>query len=289
VHATFTEFGDAGKRWRMLESGLWAVVEPAYFEQGNYLTFDIPAAPSDPAPCVGGPCGEDQRHGLGPQRAGNMLAIEALKRSSRLRANVELMAVQLHALRDAMAVARVLNRTLIVPLFECLCDRSELTDVIPSCLYPGAPRSMAFPFKCSTSFLLDTHKLQMLSAPMQFGMRKEKFGGAETPPLPIRGHSFLKDPRTSPDIKRSSSRVSLPRGSTNVQVLQTLQPFAASRVLHLTNAAGSFGGWETERQQAFLFNTLMEYFIYGSSWCCSSRNKDEGRTYPKMPPTLRIP
>ena len=86
---------------------------------------------------AGGPCGEDQRHGLGPQRAGNMLAIEALKRSSRLRANVELMAVQLHALRDAMAVARVLNRTLIVPLFECLCDRSELTDVIPSCLYPG--------------------------------------------------------------------------------------------------------------------------------------------------------
>eukprot|EP00967_Tisochrysis_lutea_P136494 scaffold243552_cov32-Tisochrysis_lutea.AAC.3 len=61
VHATFTEFGDAGKRWRMLESGLWAVVEPAYFEQGNYLTFDIPAAPSDPAPCVGTSCVERSR------------------------------------------------------------------------------------------------------------------------------------------------------------------------------------------------------------------------------------
>jgi hypothetical protein len=53
VHATFTEYGDAGKRWRMLESGLWAVVEPAYFTQGNFLTFDLPAPPPDPSPCDG--------------------------------------------------------------------------------------------------------------------------------------------------------------------------------------------------------------------------------------------
>jgi hypothetical protein len=53
VHATFTEYGDAGKRWRMLEAGLWAVVEPEYFSQGNFLTFELPAPPPDPAPCDG--------------------------------------------------------------------------------------------------------------------------------------------------------------------------------------------------------------------------------------------
>jgi len=83
----------------------------------------------------------------------------------------------------------------------------------------GAPRSMRLPFKCSTGFILDTHKLQMLSAPTLFGMRKEKFGGAVTPPLPIRGHSFLHDPRTAVEIKQSVTSVVLPRGSTNVQVL----------------------------------------------------------------------
>ena len=31
----------------------------------------------------------------------------------------------------------------------------------------GAPRSMSLPFKCSAGFVLDTHKLQMLSAPAQ--------------------------------------------------------------------------------------------------------------------------
>jgi hypothetical protein len=59
-------------------------------------------------------------------------------------------------------------------------------------------------------------------------------------------------------------------------------------VLRLSDAAGSFGGWETELQQAFLFRTLMEYFIHGPSWCCSSRNKDEGRAYAKAPPPLRM-
>ena len=36
---------------------------------------------------------------------------------------------QVHALRDALAIARVLNRSLILPHFDCLCDRSELTEV----------------------------------------------------------------------------------------------------------------------------------------------------------------
>ena len=48
-------------------------------------------------------------------------------------------AAQLHALRDAAAIAYVLNRTLVLPHFDCLCDRSELVDYIPFCVFPGAP------------------------------------------------------------------------------------------------------------------------------------------------------
>ena len=58
---------------------------------------------------------------------------------SRLRLNVELMRRQLHALRDAAAIAFALNRTLVLPHFDCVCDRSELVDYIPSCVFPGAP------------------------------------------------------------------------------------------------------------------------------------------------------
>ena len=44
--------------------------------------------------------------------------------------------LQVHALRDALALAFLLNRTLVLPHFDCLCDRSELVDYIPWCVYP---------------------------------------------------------------------------------------------------------------------------------------------------------
>ena len=78
----------------------------------------------------------------------------------RLRANHELMSRQTHALRDALAMARVLNRTLILPHFDCLCDRSEDVAIVPSCVYHGAPPRLRMPFKCSQHFVADTHKLQ---------------------------------------------------------------------------------------------------------------------------------
>ena len=78
------------------------------------------------------------------KRGGDVPAEEALHRSSRLRANVDLMRRQVpnhlpltpnpkpspspspdpspspvHALRDALAIARVLNRTLVLPHFDC--------------------------------------------------------------------------------------------------------------------------------------------------------------------------
>ena len=54
------------------------------------------------------PCGgEDPKHGLPPKPVGvEIMWQEGLKRSVRLRANVELMSRQVHALRDALAIAR---------------------------------------------------------------------------------------------------------------------------------------------------------------------------------------
>ena len=111
------------------------------------------------------------------------------------------------------------------------------------------------PFKCSTHFVTDTHKLQLMATePTRFGMQPHKFNGAFTQPLPLRTHSFLSDSRTDPAIKSSivnvhigdgsgsssggsgtgdsdngggtgrvssGNRLILPRGATNVQVQST--------------------------------------------------------------------
>ena len=81
----------------------------------------------------------------------------------------------------------------------------------------------------------------------------------------------------------------LPKGATNKVVLQQLAPWQGTRVLRLSTAEGAFRGWESEPQQARLFQTMMEYFLYRGAWCCSSRNNgnEDGRVYPDIPPPLR--
>ena len=221
VHATFTEFGDAGKRWRFMEAGLWGALPQTFFSEGHYLTFEPPVPPDDPAPCAKGegvyvhggapprPCGgEDPSHTLPrPKRWGDVPGDEGLTRSLRLRQNLELMRRQLHALRDALAVALLLNRTLVLPHFDCLCDRSELVDYIPWCVFPGAPSTLRFPRKCSTHFVLNIHKLLYMNEPLAHGFPRPP------PPLDarirLRAHAFLHDPRTAAAITTSSATVAV--------------------------------------------------------------------------------
>ena len=181
---------------------------------------------------------------------------------------------------------------------------------MPSCIYQGGPRRLTIPFKCSTHFVTDTHKLQLMSTePTRFGMQPHKFGGKFTQPLPIRAYSFLTDPRTDTAIKTSivdvhleggggggSGGAILPKRATNEQVIDTLQSVSSlreARVLRLSEAEGAFGGWVSNPDESLLFNTMMDYYLYRGAWCCTSRyidnNADNGRVYLKQPPPLQRP
>jgi hypothetical protein len=80
---------------------------------------------------------------------------------------------------------------------------------------------------------------------------------------------------------------------TNVQLLERLAPWKDARVLQLADAEGLFGGWSSDPNQAMLFMTMMEYYVYRGAWCCTSRfinnDADNGRVYLKPPPPLRQP
>ena len=54
-------------------------------------------------------------------------------------------------------------------------------------------------------------------------------------------------------------------------------------------AEGAFRGWESEPAQALVFNTIERFFLLGGDWCCSSRERNEGRLYPVDPPKLAVP
>ena len=203
----------------------------------------------------------------------------------------------------------MLNRTLILPHYECLCDRSEDVAIVPSCVYHGAPPRLPMPFRCSQHFVADTHKLQMMSLdPTRFGMQPHKFGGLVTPPLKIRAFSFLTDERTHPDIRGgvvdvavgdggggAGAAARLPRKATNLEIKSQLAGVMGARVLRLSDAEGAFGGWvggaTSDKNEARLFQTLMDYYVHRGAWCCSSRNQarqDDGRVYVTQPPALQL-
>ena len=52
-------------------------------------------------------------------------------------------------------------------------------------------------------FVLNIHKLLLLYDPPAYGMSPAYFGGERVPPIYLRAHSFLTDPRTAPEIRES--------------------------------------------------------------------------------------
>ena len=135
VHNTYQYSGTSGKIARFRENGLWAVDDAAYFgvaeeeEEDDetlgdarrflLLTYDIPGALADPAPSVSTPKG------------GTPVT------------HVDLIRYQVNRVRDGLALASVLNRTLILPPLLSTCDR--WFNLLPNCTQGDARFPMAAP------------------------------------------------------------------------------------------------------------------------------------------------
>jgi hypothetical protein len=133
VHTTFTEGGYAGKVHRLREAHLWLLDPPSYYESPHgFLSFTPPQLPADMPlpPAVNATASRryDDKYNSG------WLVPTALRSSPRLRAHLELARRHILALRDAVAIASLLKRVLILPQLPCLCDRSESPLVLPSCI-----------------------------------------------------------------------------------------------------------------------------------------------------------
>jgi len=175
----------------MREAGLWTRDPDAYYTQGDFLSFDLTPPRQLVADVSGGLIARHMR-------------VAAFYR---------------HSVRNALALARVLNRTLIVPPFQCYCDR-WWGNVLPTCLIPGArapppPMGTRYhlrPTPCwfSTSALTNLPSLfpalpagSDQTIPFQCPMDHLFFLPNWDTRVQWREHSFLTNPRV-PDAVRSS-------------------------------------------------------------------------------------
>ena len=130
VHNTYQYSGTAGKIARFRENGLWAVDDAAYYDVGDananakerkflLLKYDVPRRLADPARAKATPKGGTPH------------------------AHIELMTYQVNRVRDGLALASALNRTLVMPPLLSVCDR--WFNLLPNCTQGDAQFPMLAP------------------------------------------------------------------------------------------------------------------------------------------------
>ena len=130
VHATYTFDGSGGeaKRYRFEESGLWAVTPPATDEM--YVTFD---------------------------------ATKVFSGQPNIKDHIAVFKANLNILRDAMAIAVALNRTLALPPLPCHCDKvwgGHDNIFTFQCHYPGSAEEKYLPSSCPLDHFISPTRLR---------------------------------------------------------------------------------------------------------------------------------
>ena len=179
VHLTY-QYGDTGsyafgKRERMRQAGIWRSDPREYFEDGKYLVVSDEGSQVDFS--GESPGGEE----IGSDRNAYRTAIDRHLREDKLRRTT---------IRNALALARALNRILVLPEARCYCDK--IWNNLNACRAPGA-ESFKLPYACPMDHIYDL--------PSWFN-----------PGMPdFREPGFLDDPRVPDAIKASVGRVVVDR------------------------------------------------------------------------------
>ena len=168
------------------------------------------------------------------------------------------MAHHLLSLRNALAVAQILGRTLVVPQLQCHCDRYWFP-ILPMCRSPGS--ELKRPFSCTLDQVVDVMRWEV---DLKLRYRHAAYLGG---PM----GSSLNWSRVGPDEPPASAPVQhfvrLPRFATEADVKAFLGPHNATRVLELVNPAEAFCAFDS-RVANMRFDELMAKAL-PATWCCA--------------------
>ncbi|KAD5317306.1 hypothetical protein E3N88_17252 [Mikania micrantha] len=254
VHTTFQYAGTEGKRHRLREAMVFYDPPEYYDSPGGFLTF----RPSIPKSLL-----LDGEHNL--------------------ETHFTLVNYQIKQIRTALAIASVLNRTLVMPPLWCRLDR--LWFAHPGVLIGSMTRQ---PFICPLDHVFEVHT--MLKA-----LPVEEFG----PGISIREYSFFNNPLMPVQVKDSWLDVQLcQEGSENCQsnitntagvlrfpkrsneeMLKTaFSPFKDVKVIQFSSMQDAFLGFTDKAREEKFRNRVKRYV---GIWCCVEKH-DPGHIYYDM-------
>ena len=200
---------------RFREAGLWRSDPDEYF-LGKYLALNASVSPAVQRAIAAYAAQQ-------PSTSPNNIGVHALALASHLA-----------ELRDALALARALRRTLVLPRWLCYCDRlwSPSDDIFHfGCMYPGAQDGKFLPFVCPMDHILSPTDWQQAGEPY----RDAAF--LESSRLPAATRTSVAEmhllPRVDFDaLPQGSRQHALPLGLTDSEAVTLLRPLEDVRVLH---------------------------------------------------------
>ncbi|PRW57844.1 glycosyltransferase family 77 [Chlorella sorokiniana] len=204
VHATFqrypTDYSLYGKRGRFREFGMWLVDGQEYFAPPGvkWLTYQntvlqyVEALSKQLYPETGMPLFYRQIVG---------------------------MSYQLALFRDALAAARMLNRTLVLPTSWCWCDYDWTPHVLERCKIRGS--DLRLPFECPADYVFYTPLMDL------------------QPGLNYRVPGFLEDPRAPAEVRTSRAQLQVLGGGLPLATLAAAPPGGGDAIALVVPAAAA--------------------------------------------------
>ncbi|XP_017638522.1 arabinosyltransferase XEG113-like isoform X2 [Gossypium arboreum] len=255
LHTTFQYGGTEGKRHRLREAMVFYDPPEYYDAPGGFLSFK----PSIPKSLL-----LDGEHNL--------------------ESHFSLINYQMKQIRSALAIASLLNRTLVMPPLWCRLDRLWFSH--PGVLEGSMTRQ---PFLCPLDHVFEVNV-------MLKDLPQEEFG----PAINIREYSFLNNPLLPQQVKESwldvqlcqegtedchassnTSRPGLlrfPKNSTEEMFKTVFSSFKDVKVIQFSSMQGAFYSF-TDKTREEKFRNRMKRYV--GIWCCVE-NHTPGHIYYDM-------
>nr|KJB25103.1 hypothetical protein B456_004G177500 [Gossypium raimondii] len=255
LHTTFQYGGTEGKRHRLREAMVFYDPPEYYDAPGGFLSFK----PSIPKSLL-----LDGEHNL--------------------ESHFSLINYQMKQIRSALAIASLLNRTLVMPPLWCRLDRLWFSH--PGVLEGSMTRQ---PFLCPLDHVFEVNV-------MLKDLPEEEFG----PEINIREYSFLNNPLLPQQVKESwldvqlcqegtedchassnTSRPGLlrfPKNSTEEMFKTVFSSFKDVKVIQFSSMQGAFYSF-TDKTREGKFRNRMKRYV--GIWCCVE-NHTPGHIYYDM-------
>jgi hypothetical protein len=253
VHATYTlDWHDGvAKAQRFREAGLWRPETP-WPASTRYLALNSSVPPS----------------------VQSKLDDYARRRMDVSNIDVHLAALTAHVaeLRDALALALALGRTLVLPRWTCYCDRlwSGSDDIFHfGCMYPGSQDGKFVPFTCPMDHVLSPHawaadpEQGLAATPYADAVLVEDLISRGTRPVELRLVSRAEHEALLAQQPGKEGLDALPTGVTAEEARQLLHHREDARILRLPHARGLLCGVTDPAR----FNALAARVLRVPTWC----------------------